>query len=43
MDTRGCVVTVAVVLSIHIWIHMASVVRVAEVLVIHIWIHVTSG
>ena len=43
MDTRGSVLTVAVVLAIHIWIHMASVVTVAAVLTIHIWIHVTSG
>ena len=35
-------VTVAVVLPIHIWIHVASVVTVAAVLTIHIWIHVAS-
>ena len=35
-------VTVAAVLAIHIWIHVASVVTVAAVLAIHIWIHVTS-
>ena len=32
-------VTVAAVLAIHIWIHVASGVTVAAVLPIHIWIH----
>ena len=40
---RGEWVTVAAVLAIHIWIHVASVVTVAAVLAIHIWIHVVSG
>ena len=35
--------TVAVVLAIHIFIHVASMVTVAVVLEIHIWINVTSG
>ena len=43
MDTRGEWVTVAVVLAIHIWIHVVSVVTVAVVLPIHIWIHVAIG
>ena len=43
MDTRGEWVTVAVVLAIHIWIHVASVMTVDVVLAIHIWIHVASG
>ena len=43
MDTRDQWVTMAVVLAIHIRIHVASVVRVAAVLVIRIWIHVASG
>ena len=34
--------TVAVVLAIHIWIHVASVVAVAAVLAIHIWINLAS-
>ena len=40
MDTWASVVTVAAVLAIHIWIHLASVVTVAVVLAIHLWIHV---
>ena len=43
MDTRGEWVTVAVVLSVHIWVHVASVVTVAVVLALHIWINVASG
>ena len=43
MDTRGQFVTVAAVLAILKWIHVASVVTVAAVLAIHIWIHVASG
>ena len=43
MDTRGQCVTVAAVLPIHMWIHVASGVTVAAVLPIHIWIHVASG
>ena len=43
MDTRGQWVTVAAVLAINIWIHVASGVTVAAVLAIHIWIHVDSG
>ena len=43
MDTRGQWVTVAAVLAIHIWKHVASVVTVAAVLAIHIWVHVASG
>ena len=43
MDIRGQWVSVAVVLAIYIWIHVASVVTVATVLAIHIWIHVASG
>ena len=35
--------TVAEVLPIHIWIHVASVVTVAAVLPIHIWIRVAIG
>ena len=35
--------TVAAVLAIHIWIHVASGVKVAAVLAIYIWIHVASG
>ena len=42
MDKRGQWVTVAVVLAIHIWIHVASVVAVAAVLAIHIWINLAS-
>ena len=40
IDTRGLWVAVAAVLSIHIWIHVASVLTVAAVLAIHKWIHV---
>ena len=40
MDTRDLWVTVAVVLVIHMWIHVASFVTVAAMLTIHIWIHV---
>ena len=43
MDTRGQWVTEAVVLAIHVWIHVASVVTVAAVLAIHIWIHAAIG
>ena len=43
MDKCDQWVTVAVVLAIHIWIHVASFVTVAAVLAIHIWIHVASG
>ena len=43
MDTRGKCVTVAIVLAIHIGIHVACVFTVAAVLAIHIWIHVASG
>ena len=32
--------TVAAVLSIHIWIHVAIVLTVAAVQAIHLWIHV---
>ena len=42
MDTRGQCVTVAAVVAIHIWIHVASVVTVSAVLAINIWIHVAS-
>ena len=40
MDRRGQRVTVAVVLAIHIWLHVGNVVTVAAVLAIHVWIHV---
>ena len=43
MDTRGQWVTVAALVAINIWIHVASEVTVAAVLAIHIWIHVDSG
>ena len=43
MDSRGDWVTVAAVLAIHIWIHVASVLIVSAVLAIIIWIHVASG
>ena len=43
MDTRDLLVTVAVVLAIHMWIHVASLVTVAALLAIHLWINVTSG
>ena len=43
MDKRGQWVTVAALLAIHIWIHVASGVTVAAVLAIHIWIHVASA
>ena len=33
----------AVVLAIHIWIHVANVVTGAAVLAIHVWITVASG
>ena len=42
-DTRGHWVTVAAVLAMHIWIHMAIGVTVAVVQAIHIWIHEASG
>ena len=35
--------TVAVVLAINMWIHVASLVKVVALLTIHIWIHVASG
>ena len=35
--------TVAEVVAIHIWIHVASVVIVAALLAISIWIYVASG
>ena len=35
-------VTVAVVLAIHMWIHVASMVTMAALLAINIWIHVAS-
>ena len=43
MDTRGYCVTVAAVLAIHIWMHVAIGVTVAAVLAIQIWIHVAIG
>ena len=43
MDTSGKWVTVAAVLTIHVWINVANVVTVAAVLAIHIWIHVAGG
>ena len=43
MATLDLWVTVAVVLAINMWIHVASVVKVAALLAIHIWIHVASG
>ena len=43
MDKRGQWVTVAVVLAIHVWIHVASLVAVAAVLAINIWINLASG
>jgi len=43
MDTRGQWVTVAAVLAINIWIHVASGVTMAAVLAIHIWIQVAIG
>ena len=43
MDTRCQWVTVAAVLAIHTWIHVASRVTVAAVLAINIWIHAASG
>ena len=43
MDTRDLWVTLAVVLAIHMWIHVASVVTVAVLLAIDLWIHVASG
>ena len=42
MDTRGQWVTVAAVLAIHIWMHVAIVLTVAAVLAVHIWMHVAS-
>ena len=43
MDTRDQCLTVALVLAIHIWIHVASIVTIAAVLAIRIWINVASG
>ena len=43
MGKRDLWVTVAVVMAIHMWIHVASVVTVAALLAKHIWIHVASG
>ena len=42
MDKRDLWVTVAVVLAINMWIHVASMVTMAALLAIHIWIHVAS-
>ena len=43
MDASDRWVTVAEVVAIHVWIHVASVVIVAAVLPINIWIDVASG